>query len=1243
MPRFLIALLAVFAVAHSTLAQLPPDKALASLQAADGLQVELFAAEPMLVNPTSIDVDHLGRVWVCEAVNYRRIGFKRPILREEGDRIVILTDKDGDGKADESTVFYQGKELIAPLGICIIATPASLERKRGESSYSYRVLVCQSPDILEFWDKDGDGKADGPPKKFLTGFRGFDHDHCVHGINIGPDGKLYFTVGDSGVDGLQSADGKGPKFKSNSTDCRAGTVWRCDMDGNNVELIAHNFRNNYECCVNSFGEIWLSDNDDDGNQQTRICFVMPGGNYGYHPRGPGQSHWHEEQPGIVHKALRTGFGSPTGICFYEGTLLPKKYYGQLLHTDAGPRELRCFHIKPKGAGYELEKENLVTSTDNWFRLADVCVAPEGSVFIADWYDPGVGGHGMGDWKMGRIYRVTPKGHKGYKVAEVKLNTSEGFRSALTSPCMATRHMATATLKDMVSEITAAWKRSDKKPDEKARDAWKQLERFADALRGEDEPPSVKARWYWATCVNNPIGTNPTPLFRPHDAADLGGAGTDRKRPLVATALRIDRDNGNEFIFDPSDLMWSEHNGVRKDHALAKAKDKDLKETVSGFAPTPETRRELLITLRKLDPNVATRIFYVLAHQYDGQDHFYRAALNIACGTDPKRREAILADFDKHFPEWNDKVADLVWELRPASVLSRLGKLLDDPKLTAMQKGRIVDIIAVYDEANAGKTMIELLTRDVTTEIKTRAVENLRLYLPTKWNSLAKSDELNKAVAELVRVPSTMVLGLKLIAAAKIDAVESVAVVAKLKGFSEAVRVEAIKTLGALRSKESVEVLTDLLDEKALAAHVVAALAAQISETGKAKSNDPALEALQEIVLGKKPPELKNLALQGLAGSRTGTIWLLNQHEKGELPKELVAEAGRLLRNSPFQGQRNRALLLFPAPGKLDPKKLPSPAVLAKRAGNATRGEAVFKASFKSESQCQRCHMVRGVGGNIGPDLSMIGKKASKENLFESILLPSKAIADQYLQWKVNTLDEKSVTGLLVAENEREITLRDANGKDHTFAVKDLDGPKQKSLVSIMPDNLVAALTEDELIDLVEYMLTLKTPSVTPDYWYVMGPFIRAGDQPLGREFGPEKSAFDPKATFPEWNGPSSGPKAKDLGWRTIRPDAKGYVDLMAFHGEAGNNSVSYLYRAIESPIEQDAEILIGSDDGCIVSVNGKEVLRENVTRAAAPEQNKATVKLKKGKNEVLIKIANGNNPHGLYFAITSAEELKLVK
>lgn len=136
--------------------------------------------------------------------------------RPEGDRIVILEDTDGDGKADKAATFYQAPDFIAPLGIAVAKDPVGPGCK---------VFVCHSPHLYVFEDKDGDGKPDGPPKKLLTGFGGFDHDHGVHGILIGPDMMLYFSVGDTGVHGLKSSDGKGRKWTSNTTDCRAGTIW----------------------------------------------------------------------------------------------------------------------------------------------------------------------------------------------------------------------------------------------------------------------------------------------------------------------------------------------------------------------------------------------------------------------------------------------------------------------------------------------------------------------------------------------------------------------------------------------------------------------------------------------------------------------------------------------------------------------------------------------------------------------------------------------------------------------------------------------------------------------------------------------------------------------------------------------------------------------------------------------------------------------------------------------------------
>src|SRR5262249_22111799 len=163
------------------------------------------------------------------------------------------------------------------------------------------------------------------------------------------------------------------------------------------------------------------------------------------------------------------------------------------------------------------------------------------------------------------------------------------------------------------------------------------------------------------------------------------------------------------FFDPDNLLEVETNGVKSTRALAKLKD--VEGVISRLYSQITTARELLITMRALEPSLVARLFYSFARLYDGQDHFYRAALNIACGNDPKRRDAILADFDKHFPEWNDKVADLVWELRPKSVLPRLEKLLGDDKLTAAQKGRIVDILAVYEDPATGKSLLTLLASE----------------------------------------------------------------------------------------------------------------------------------------------------------------------------------------------------------------------------------------------------------------------------------------------------------------------------------------------------------------------------------------------------------------------------------------------------------------------------------------------------------------------------------------------------
>jgi hypothetical protein len=235
---------------------------------------------------------------------------------------------------------------------------------------------------------------------------------------------------------------------------------------------------------------------------------------------------------------------------------------------------------------------------------------------------------------------------------------------------------------------------------------------------------------------------------------------------------------------------------------------------------------------------------------------------------------------------------------------------------------------------------------------------------------------------------------------------------------------------------------------------------------------------------------------------------------------------------------------------------------------------------------------------------------------------------------VRTTADLTVTGLLVGDTPQAVTLRDANGKDTTIPRADVEGQVRKLTTSIMPEDIVAALSEDELIDLVAYLQTLQTAALTPDSFRVVGPFDSpGGNEGLDREYGPERGPVNAETRFKT--------KAGLAGWRPLRPDAKGYVDLAAFHGDAANNSVSYAYVEIESPADQDAEVLLGTDDGANLSVNGELRHTEKVSRAAAPAQARVAVKLKKGTNTFLLKVANGNNPHGFYFTVLSGQELKM--
>ena len=596
----------------------------------ESLQVSLFASEPMMLNPTNIDIDHLGRVWVCEVINYRAFANKAIIKgREDGDKIIILEDANGDGKADKVSTYYQGSDIDSAHGICVLPTV---------SGKGTRALVSAKDSVFYLIDDDGDLKCDRKEVLF-TGISGAEHDHGIHAFVFGPDGKLYFNFGNAGKqikdkDGKPIVDLAGNTVNDGRKPYQEGMVFRCNMDGSEFETLAWNFRNNWEVSVDSFGTLWQSDNDDDGNKGVRINFVMEFGNYGYKDEFTGAGwkqertgmhkeiplqHWHLNDPGVVPNLVQTGAGSPTGICVYEGSLLPKMFQGQTLHCDAGPNIVRCYPAKTAGAGYEAKMVSVIDGASNkWFRPTDVCVAPDGSVLVSDWYDPGVGGHRMGDINHGRIFRLTPKGHDNkYAAAKQDFSTVEGAIKALGSPNLPTRYMAWKALHDMGAKAEPG---------------------LIKLTQSEDPRQAARAMWL---------------------------LGKIEGRGAAIVDLATSAKNPNLRIL-----------GIR----LARQLKQDVIPIVGrlGKDPSAAVRRELAIALRHNKSDKMPELWTELALQHDGQDRWYLEALGISA--DRNWDVCLDAWMKRVGKDWATPAGrDIIWRSRAKQTPSLLAKIVKDEK------------------------------------------------------------------------------------------------------------------------------------------------------------------------------------------------------------------------------------------------------------------------------------------------------------------------------------------------------------------------------------------------------------------------------------------------------------------------------------------------------------------------------------------------------------------------------------
>ena len=351
----------------------PPDPEIErkSFEVAEGFEVQLYAADPLMAKPVQMNFDAQGRLWVVSSSIYPQL---KP-GEVANDKVLILEDKDGDGRCEASTVFADG--LLIPTGIEI-----------GDGG----AYVANSTELIHLKDMNGDGKADSS-RVILSGFGTEDTHHIIHTFRYGPDGALYFNQSiyiDSNVETPHGTKRLG-----------GGGIWRFRPSTVELDVFVKGMCNPWGHSWDRFGQSFGTD----GAGGDGIHYLVPGFTY---PHFPGQG---KQFPGLNR-------GSPK-YCANEtlsGRHLPESWQGSIVTNDFRANRICRFVLSEDGSGFSSKQmPELIKTKDRAFRPIDVKMGPDGAIYIADWYNPIIN-HGEVDFRdprrdrtHGRIWRITAKG------------------------------------------------------------------------------------------------------------------------------------------------------------------------------------------------------------------------------------------------------------------------------------------------------------------------------------------------------------------------------------------------------------------------------------------------------------------------------------------------------------------------------------------------------------------------------------------------------------------------------------------------------------------------------------------------------------------------------------------------------------------------------------------------------------------------------------------------------------------
>lgn len=1035
------------------------------------LAVSLWAAEPMLANPVAFWVDAHGRAFVaetfrlhkgvtdnrrygedwieaelaCRSVEDRIAQYRRFFPEKidewtrEHERIRLLTDDDGDGRADRATVFADGFHRLEH-GIAA-----------GVLEHEGHVYFTCIPELWRLRDRDGDGVAD-EREVLHTGYGVHTAllGHDMHGLIVGPDGRLYFSIGDRG---LRVTTREGGTIDLPDE----GAVLRCEPDGSGLEVFHRGLRNPQELAFDDFGNLFTGDNNSDGGDRARFVYLMEGGDCGWRigfqtlaDRGPWNREklWHPPfrgQAAYLAPPVANYASGPSGLCFDPGTGLPERWRGHFLLCDfrgsSSHSGVFALRVVPHGAGFELVGEQPVI---RGVLPTDVMVGPDGAVWLTDWTE------GWEQTGKGRIYRITAKDGADPRAAEVARLLREGMRGR--------------PVPDLVRLLAHADRRV------------RQAAQFALAAAGEAEALHGVAADRGASSVQ-----------RAHAAWALGQIARARGADVLAPLLPLLRDADHEVRAQVARVCGDVRFAAAGEPLRAALRDRSSR-----------VRSLAAIALGRIGDPEAVASLVRAARENDDRDPWLRHALTVGLAGSGDASTLLAHAGDESVAV---RLALCVALRRQAS--PHVARFLDDPEpLVAVEAARAIHdvpipaatpalaavlnrrevqdealvrraIAACYRLGDAGRLATFASRADADGRMRVLALDAL-----ADWAHPSARDR----VLDLWRpIPDR---GPE--AAREALALHARALLRQRDAEVAAAAARAVGALGLAAFAADLERLAR--DEKrggkaraaALAAlEQVAPEAAQTAAASLAVSSDAALRKSAVRVVTRLDPD----AAVGVLESLVRTAPLDEQQNAlqalGESPSPLadVALLRWLERMAADEVPPELHLDVLEAAGKRKDPEVAARLAARERAlapwrealagGDAERGERVF---WNHETAvCTRCHALKDSGGNAGPALDHVGSTLTREQLLEALVLPQARIAEGFGTVVVERRGARALGGVLKRDDGDLLVVQTPEGE--LVEVRAADVVSRSRPVSAMPP-MGAILTKRELRDLVEFLASL---------------------------------------------------------------------------------------------------------------------------------------------------------------------------